>query len=604
MSKHINAQLGLAYLEDRLDAARRAKLERHLADCPACQAELRQHQAMHGLLQSAGQALQLQPETAPSWPAVRGRYQKQERAFRAGLRLAAAALVALVAVAAVLLATRRPAVVEPAASPVPPTAEVSPAPGVTPTYIPVETATRLPSTFLPTATGRPGGNPSAATAAAPAATTAPRRGGAILALFVSVQGQLAFIQDRTLLVETAAGFGQFAEVALYLYPTITGADTPVANDPVAWSPDGNQLAFFYARSAEPGAPYQLGIWDSRTGRLSNLAQLANRALPAVPFTSYHWSPDSTRLLLTTSDRLDPERPWTSGIWAVNLTNGELTLVVEANGLAGVTWLGNETFLMELRCGLNCATLIAYNEQRWQQWKLYEEDDETLGAAAYYSLYPDQGLLVNPNIWGPARTLDLVDIITGEVTPVWTLPSGARFAGLKPHLSPDGRTVAFNTITGTDPEVRAVQVIGLDGQDYGRRENSQVLDWRPGGGPVVVQSLAGGQNQLIYWPVAGTAAARVFVRPRDFTFLDGKWSPDGQWFVYNALDSSIGASYLYLWQPESGNVPFLIHSAASQEAFTNFTWLPDGQALVFTLGASQLLRYDLATGALQLLAAAE
>ena len=61
MSKHIDAELGLAYLDGRLDPAQRAKLERHLAECMACQAQLRQHQATHSLLHRLPNALNITP---------------------------------------------------------------------------------------------------------------------------------------------------------------------------------------------------------------------------------------------------------------------------------------------------------------------------------------------------------------------------------------------------------------------------------------------------------------------------------------------------------------------------------------------------------------
>ncbi|MCA9958527.1 MAG: zf-HC2 domain-containing protein, partial [Anaerolineales bacterium] len=55
MGKHLTPQQGLAYLEGQLDAAQRAKVERHLADCAACRETIRQHQAVHHMLHAAGQ---------------------------------------------------------------------------------------------------------------------------------------------------------------------------------------------------------------------------------------------------------------------------------------------------------------------------------------------------------------------------------------------------------------------------------------------------------------------------------------------------------------------------------------------------------------------
>jgi hypothetical protein len=83
-------------------------------------------------------------------------------------------------------------------------------------------------------------------------------------------------------------------------------------------------------------------------------------------------------------------------------------------------------------------------------------------------------------------------------------------------------------------------------------------------------------------------------------LEGRWSEDGRYFVYNALDENEGASYLFLWQPESG-LPTLIHAAASKEPFTHFTWLPDSQSIYFTLGDQSLWRYVIEDEELNLLA---
>ena len=67
--------------------------------------------------------------------------------------------------------------------------------------------------------------------------------------------------------------------------------------------------------------------------------------------------------------------------------------------------------------------------------------------------------------------------------------------------------------------------------------------------------------------------------------------NGRYFIYNALDDSIGASYLYLWQPESG-VLELIYSADSTDAFGSFAWLPDSSGVYFNLGREALCKRTL------------
>ena len=119
MSKHIDAELGLAYLDGRLDPAQRAKLERHLAECMACQAQLRQHQATHSLLQKSGQTFQATPVRTPAWTVVRRRQEKwagTQTIMRSTLQLATVGAVAVLIV--VLLLSYQPdePTIEPAAS--------------------------------------------------------------------------------------------------------------------------------------------------------------------------------------------------------------------------------------------------------------------------------------------------------------------------------------------------------------------------------------------------------------------------------------------------------------------------------------------------------
>ncbi|MCA9962534.1 MAG: PD40 domain-containing protein, partial [Anaerolineales bacterium] len=408
---------------------------------------------------------------------------------------------------------------------------------------------------------------------------------------VSSLGRLAVVQEHVLFVETAVGSANLVEIARNVAPDIQSEDGPVANPAATWSPDGSRLAFFY----EMGTAVYLAIWDSRTEQIQTLPNLVNKALPPVPFTSFRWSPEGNRLLLTTSDRLTADSEWTSGVWIATLDSRELTLVVEARQLVDTAWLNTGSFFLQLRCGHDCATIMAYDVNRRQLWKAYEEDDEVLSASTFYALNIAQGLLVNLNNFAPQPVVDVLDTVTGELTSVWQLAADEAFALLPPHISPNGRFLTFNT-TNSISLVPTLHLIDRDGRDYGSRDNATVLDWRPNGGPVVVQAMGDNQNQLVYWPLDG-AAARIFVQPRAFTFPGGQWRADGQYFIYSALDPTNGASYLYLWSPEQGT-PFLIFSAAATQPFQDFAWAPDGQRVFFTLGGQGMWAYDLETGQVQ------
>lgn len=598
MSKHLTPQQGLAYLEGRLDAAQQAKVERHLADCAACRQTIQQHQAVHNMLHTIGQEHDAQPGAVPNWWAVREQYARQARKGRvlrlSGQFAAAALAVLLLATTAVFLLNRPSNEIEPVAP-------TLPAPVITPAS-PTPDAAAPTSTSLPIQIAAPQAMATTTavitpSAIAPAPTAVPPAAAPAAVPLLSPLGRLAVVQEHALFVETAVHSANMVEIARDVAPDIQSEDGPVANPAAAWSPDGSRLAFF--NGTETAA--SLAIWDSRSGQTQTLSQTVDRALPPVPFTSFRWSPEGNRLLLTTSDRLTADSEWTSGVWIANLDNGTLTLVVEARQLVDIAWLTAESFFLQLHCGRDCATVMAYDTDRRQLWKAYEEDEAVLSASTFYTLNAAQGVLVNLNSFAPQPVVDVINTATGELASVWQLAAGEAFARLLPHMSPDGRFLTFNT-TSSGGLTTTLRLIDRDGRDYGSRANAIVLDWRPGGGPVVAQSLTNGQNQLVYWPLDG-AAARIFVQPRSFAFPKGQWRADGQRFIYSALDPSIDASYLYLWSPEQG-VPTLVYSAAATQPFQDFTWSPDGQRVFFTLGGQGVWAYDLETDQVQQISVTE
>lgn len=583
MSKHIDAELGLAYLEGRLDPARRAKLERHLAECVACQTQLHQHQATHSLLQKSGQAFQAMPVQTPAWSTLRSRQAKwtgTQTIRRTTLQFAAVGAVVVLFV--VLLLTYQPdePTIEPAASSEP-DATTTMEGVITTTPLANLSATPVNALPLPTHEATPGFNSTlpltATTNVTPLTTVTP--GLLMSSAFVSASGQVAFTRDGMLYV--TSNDSEMVEIARLAEPLV-GDDGPVVHDAAAWSPDGHALLFF--TTPTEGELYQAAIWQD--GTVTLLSQLVNQPLPAVPFTSYRWSPDGSQILLTSSSRLQPESEWTSGIWLATLDRRDLTLVVEARELIDTTWLDDERFMLTLDCGRDCAIIMAYNEQTQPLWKAYEEEGHA--TSGLFVLAADRQHLVNLNT--VAQTVDLVDTTTGAITPLWTVPEGRQFASIRPILSPDGQQMAFTLLEGDTP---VLVRLGLDGQVKGQRQNSTVLGWRPEGGLVVAEALDETQNQLVYWGVDG-AIDRIFVQPKQFRFTGGQWNADGRYFVYSAVDENIGASYLYLWQPESG-VPFLIQAVASSRGFSQFAWLATANGFYFNLAEAALWFYDSQTG---------
>jgi hypothetical protein len=171
-----------------------------------------------------------------------------------------------------------------------------------------------------------------------------------------------------------------------------------------------------------------------------------------------------------------------------------------------------------------------------------------------------------------------------------------------YISPNGQFAAFYVPRkNAQDDHEDLLIIDQNGRSYGQRPNSVIMDWRPGGGPVVQESVAEGQTQLVYWPLDG-AAVQMFVSPTALVFGEGKWSGDGRFFIYSAVDEAENKSYLYLWQPDS-DVPTLLHTAVGSDGFHNFTWLPDSTGVYFNLGRIELWKFEVETESLILIASA-
>ncbi len=576
ISKHIDAELGLAYLDGRLDGARLAKLERHLADCAACQEELRQHQAVHGMLQTTGAAFQPQPGKIPAWGEVHGGKRPFLSQKWLPITAALALLIAFFVISIPILLPDNE--FEPVAVGLTQTAVAS----LTPT--PTTEPTRPLVVIVPTDEGS--GETAVLPTMTPNPTSAPyvppTKQSFISQPSLSAQGHLVFYDNKTLLVEIEPNSNNYQDMA----PNVSSA---------IWSPSETQL--FYL--AEPNPPLYsdchgieaLGIWQADTNSIVSL----NYALPELQNEcpiAIKWSIDEKKVYL-----MDYGFSQLLFIDLEDQTVGKLDFSLPVS-----FWdIGNERILVQERRGTNIASLDSYNLTGELIWSYPNVPSGAfLGANTGIAGYSQEhDLLV---IGGPTAsnesydrtTIYSFDLTDFELIELWT----EDIVVYSTYFSLDGfyigLAVAHENDNGSD-----FMIVDRNGRSYGTRENSQLLDWRPGGGPVVVQEMDNGQNQLVYWPLDG-AAARVFVQPRDFRFVGGAWSPDGRTFVYNALDDSIGASYLYLWQPESG-LPQLVQATTSEAASTNFAWMPDSSRVYYNLGNQELWSLTAETAELNLIA---
>ncbi|MFZ0545357.1 MAG: zf-HC2 domain-containing protein [Candidatus Promineifilaceae bacterium] len=544
MIKHIDPKLGIAYLDGQLDAAQQAQLERHLADCSTCQAQLREHQTMHDILHAAGKAFSPQPVQAPNWSAVRpmpGKGHLWKTLLNNGAQLAAAGAAILLIL--VVIWQLRPVV--PA---VEPTALIDETPIPTAEPAAVETAVSTPITSIFPHTS-PVAPTAAATKAPTVTATIPARqtitGSNISAVSLNNQGRAAFVVDGMLYVETESGTAVFSTIANHVLPNT-----------LDWSADGQELLFFSQPDAEE-QPVVLD-WSAKTGLLTPLSDLVTRQLPDIPFTHVHWADEGRKLLLTASGQLIRDSEWDSSVWLADLDTGHLTMVVEATALKDVEWLNSDSFMMMVDCGRNCTILMAFDTTKTLLWKAYRDRPDYEAASDLFVLQSEEQRVLVLNTYDQPQTIDALDTATGTRSTLLELDDDVQFVVQPPMLAANGQILIF-------------QVVDEVGQTA-----VQTLNLKSG----AVRTIEFAQEQ--------------------FTFGTGSWDSAGNYFIYSGLDPDIGAGYVYLWQPVN-DAANLIHAAAGDGSFHNFVWTEDGRRVFFNLDNQELWQYDLITEELRAIA---
>ena len=110
---------------------------------------------------------------------------------------------------------------------------------------------------------------------------------------MSSKGQLAYIRDEILYMETAPQTGEFEEIGRYTHTA-------------AWSPDGTQIVYSTANVPkavydDPTVIYDQRLWfvpDNSDISLSEL--ITNYPDPAPRVYELYWTPDGTKVLMGAS----------------------------------------------------------------------------------------------------------------------------------------------------------------------------------------------------------------------------------------------------------------------------------------------------------------
>ncbi|MBK8901993.1 MAG: PQQ-like beta-propeller repeat protein [Anaerolineaceae bacterium] len=450
-----------------------------------------------------------------------------------------------------------------------------------PSHTPTPTIA-VTETAVPTSTPFPTQTPT--TAPTPTVTATPFL--EVSRSIVSSQGQLAFIMNQALFVETAVGSATFT--------TFEGdIRAPI------WSPQGDRLLFYIC------PVYEQIFCEEPEWMLYNLerdetSSLTDRFpnLPSGDIGNPTWLNSGEKLLF--------RRLFEGNVDVLDLNTGSFSTPIRVFRTIGVWELAGEKLLVHDQFGTWANELHVFTLDGAIVWSYPNPNPEFSdypGANAGVLGFSEEGQLLI--ILEPDENLDEFaafyhfDPVSFEIERLFSVQLAVASSV---SLSPDGQFAAFyvpRENAQNEYEDRDLTIVDQNGRSYGQRPNSVIVDWRPGGGPVVKERMADGQTQLVYWPLDGSAV-QVFVNPTSFEFGAGKWSGDGRYLIYSSVDDAANQSHLTLWQPENG-APMLLQTAVGSDGFRNFAWLPDSTGVYFNLGRTELWKFAVETESLTLIA---
>ena len=408
---------------------------------------------------------------------------------------------------------------------------------------------------------------------------------AVSAPILSSQGQLAFIKNQTLFVETAVNTGTFSEI----HSSIASA---------SWSPQGDKLLLEtcdLTNQAYCLEPIWL-LFHSETNSILNLSDTILN-LPSSYLGTPRWMQNGEKILF-----------WEiieGTISILDLKTSQFSTPIHVF-MAHEFWeLPNENLMIQDRLGSRANELHVYdldgkilwsfpNTRPWgieggnagvlgfsESGKLLvilEPDEKMNEFAVFYRFDPE--------------TFEIESHYSYQIVPATSV-----------EISPDGNFIAMHVQTEQEgSEDTELMIIDRWGFLQGQHPNNQIVDWRLSSQPTTNEIMSDGLTRLTYW-IPGAPVIEIITPPNRYTFISGKWSEDGRFFIYSTVDEAATQSHLTLWQTEASE-PTLLATAEGIDGFQNFAWLPDSTAVYFNFGRTELWKFEVATHALSLIANAE
>lgn len=252
---------------------------------------------------------------------------------------------------------------------------------------------------------------------------APMQG--ILLPALSSQGQLAFVQNQVLFLETATNTNEFKPIAQY----VTGA---------YWSPQGNRLLYEMRDRLDALDVHDITwiLHDVQTDQSTPLREIIAN-LPPDFFGFPTWMENGHKILLG--------KPLRGEISLIDLETKTFSTPLQLFHVLDFWELEGERLLIQDHFGAYSNSLWVFDingDRLWSYPNPSPETDEGANAGVL-GFSEEHGLLAilepsyNLDIPTPVATLYRFDTETFELTPLWTKPTTLGF-----HISPTGELIAL------------------------------------------------------------------------------------------------------------------------------------------------------------------